>query len=168
MNDRTQIKPDAVYPNLWRVHYPDGTVSDLLNRIRALEAVRIFENGGITRGAASPPDVVIPADALVLVVTPAGACGQRHGQIFNAHLGDRLIVRSGQPFLDAARILIGEGVDPDTTMVIRHDGSKVDSLVATVGTAAALTVDEGDSNTGRPRFVTWKAFSTPDVWSPVR
>jgi hypothetical protein len=64
---------------------------------------------------------------------------------------------SRQPFLDSARVLLAEGVPPQTRLTMRHVGSSTDSLTATVGAAAKLTVDES-----RPRFVKWQAWSPPE------
>lgn len=47
--------------------------------------------------------------------------------------------------LDAARALLAEGMDPATRLVMRHAGSPHDALASTIGTAAGLTVREGDS-----------------------
>jgi len=55
---------------------------------------------------------------------------------------DRLLARSRTPFLDAARELLGSGVDPATVLVMRHAGSTTESLRAAVGVAATLTVEE--------------------------
>jgi hypothetical protein len=88
---------------------------------------------------------------LELVVAPAGA-----GK-FTARLGDRLLCTSTKPFLDSARALLADGVDPATVLTMRHEGSATITLRATVGTAAGLTVLEGDL---RPRFGRWQPFTT--------
>lgn len=49
-------------------------------------------------------------------------------------------------------------------IVMRHAGSEIDSLRATIGTAAKLTVDEHNGT----RFVPWKAFSRSAVASVGR
>jgi hypothetical protein len=41
---------------------------------------------------------------------------------------------------------------------MRHDGTTTPALRSTVGTAAGLTVLEGDL---RPRFARWQAFERP-------
>ena len=74
---------------------------------------------------------------------------------FEARLDGRLLCRSRQPLLDAARILLAEGCDPDERIVMRHAGSTVDALSAKVGVAAGLTVSESH---GPPRFVRWQPF----------
>jgi hypothetical protein len=37
-----ELKPDKHYPKLWRIHMPDGRVSDMVNRTRAREAAVIW------------------------------------------------------------------------------------------------------------------------------
>jgi hypothetical protein len=86
-----------------------------------------------------------------LVVSPVGRPGH-----FRAQLGHRELVTSRQPFLDSARVLLGEGCDPTTVLVMRHAGSKTNSLRATIGAAAKLTVAEGERDP--PRFRAWKPF----------
>jgi hypothetical protein len=47
--------------------------------------------------------------------------------LFEARVDGRLIcARSRQPFLDAARVLLAEGVDPAAVIVMRHAGSAID------------------------------------------
>jgi hypothetical protein len=67
---------------------------------------------------------------------------------------DQLLCTSRQPFLQAARVLIGLGHDPATTLAMRHNDSKVESLRARLGVAASLSVDEHNGT----RFVSWKPF----------
>jgi len=93
----------------------------------------------------------------VVVVAPVDRCDR-----FSAHLEDgRLLVKtSRQPFLDAARVLLAEGADPHTTILMRHRGSDVNALRAQLGVAAGLTVREED---GRPpRFARWKPLHLGD------
>ena len=79
--------------------------------------------------------------------------GRSHGT-FDAYLGERLLTTSHQPFLEAARVLLAEGVDPATPLVMRHAGSQTDSLKGTVGAAAKLTVEE--TRTAGPYFRKWR------------
>jgi hypothetical protein len=46
------------------------------------------------------------------------------------------------------------GHDPATTLAMRHNDSKVESLRARLGVAASLSVDEHNGT----RFVSWKPF----------
>jgi hypothetical protein len=32
------VKPDERYPSMWRIHWPDGEVSDMVNLTRARDA----------------------------------------------------------------------------------------------------------------------------------
>lgn len=36
------MKPDGHYPAMWRIHWPDGEVSDMVNLTRANDAVRVW------------------------------------------------------------------------------------------------------------------------------
>jgi hypothetical protein len=86
-----------------------------------------------------------------LVVAPV----ERPGH-FRAQLDHRELVTSRQPFLDSARVLLGEGRDPTTVLVMRHAGSQTESLRATIGAAAKVTVAEGELDP--PRLRAWKPF----------
>jgi len=56
--------------------------------------------------------------AFEIVVTPL-RCGK-----FAARLGDRIILKSSrQPLLDAARVLLAEGADPEARIGMRHAGA---------------------------------------------
>lgn len=35
------VKPDERYSGMWRIHWPDGEVSDMVNLTRARDAVRL-------------------------------------------------------------------------------------------------------------------------------
>jgi hypothetical protein len=82
------------------------------------------------------------------------------GRLFDAELDGRVLVRrSAAPFCDAARLLLAEGVDPATKLVMRHSGSEIDALRSTIGAAAKLTVS--DDNSGKPRFRSYRPWSGP-------
>ena len=74
--------------------------------------------------------------------------GNRPG-LYTAALTGRDLNTSRQPFLDAARVLLAEGLDPHA---IAPSGTE--SLRVPVGVAAKLTVWEPDK--GRPYFAKWK------------
>lgn|SRR5262245_12615132 len=77
----------------------------------------------------------------VVVVVSAGRTPGR----FTAKLAsDRrvLVASSRTPFLAAARRLLRLGYPADATLAMRHAGSETESLRATIGNAAALTVKE--------------------------
>jgi hypothetical protein len=88
-----------------------------------------------------------------------------HGR-FVVTLDGRQLCISRQPLLDAARVLINEGIDPATPIATRHAGAGFDAMTSTVGTAAKWTVRENDK--AGPALVRWKAFSRDDVQSPMR
>jgi hypothetical protein len=91
---------------------------------------------------------------IVIVVAPCEG-----GSGFSAHLessGQLLVRSSRQPFLDAARELIAQGHDPSLTLIMRHHGSDVPALRASIGGASRLTVDE--DRTRAPRIKRWKPF----------
>ena len=52
------ITPDTKYPSMWRVRYPDGSLSDIVNLTRARDGARCLAlavlNTRETRLAASP------------------------------------------------------------------------------------------------------------------
>ena len=98
---------------------------------------------------------------MIITVKPV----DRYGT-FAAYLGDRLLTTSKQPFLDAARVLLAEGVDPTTWLSMRHFGSETISLKGTVRAAAKLTVRES-SKVG-PVLVKWEPFSRDSVEPLVR
>ena len=54
------------------------------------------------------------------------------GQLFDGKVDGRWVVkRSTTPFCDAARVLLAEGVRPETVLVMRHEGSPHDTLRST-------------------------------------
>jgi hypothetical protein len=68
---------------------------------------------------------------------------------------EQFLCTSRQPFLDAARALIALGCQPNAILVMRHSGSSVEAIRASLQVAARLTVDECNGT----RFARWKAFS---------
>jgi hypothetical protein len=115
------------------------------------------------------------ATTIVLVVSPSpNEDGRKaystRGQLFDGKVDGRWIAkRSTTPFCDAARVLLAEGVRPETVLVMRHEGSPHDALRSTVGAAAGLTV--ADDNGGKPIFRKWSPYDregTIPVASPMR
>ena len=92
-----------------------------------------YPEGSLTHGRPHERDEAI----LELVVAPAGA-----GK-FAGRLDGRDLCVSTKPLLDAARVLLAEGVDPEMVMQMHHLRSATLSLRSTVGAAAGLTVLEG-------------------------
>src|SRR6476659_7886230 len=68
--------------------------------------------------------------------------------------GTVLVACSRQPFLDAARVLIAAGHDPNSWLEGWRPGSMAFALSARLGIAAGLTIDET-----RTVFAKWKPFS---------
>ena len=96
---------------------------------------------------------------ITVVVAPTS---RRTGR-YVARLGERgrvLCKSSTKPFLDAARRLMDLGFAPSISLVMHHSGSDTVCLRATIGAAAALTVE--DTQYG-PRFRPWKPISTQAV-----
>jgi hypothetical protein len=54
----------------------------------------------------------------------------------------RFLCKSRQPFVDSARVLLQEGIDPETILISRLAGQDHNSLRSKVGLAAKVTVDE--------------------------
>jgi hypothetical protein len=111
-----------------------------------------------------------PARTLVLVVSPEphGPTRPSKGR-FEARLDGRLLCTSPTPLCSAARLLLAEGVDPATVLVMKNAGSDLVVLTAAIRAAARLTVDEART----PRFAKWKpppqvrAAKTAGVGAPV-
>jgi hypothetical protein len=40
------VKPDERYPTMWRIHWPDGSVSDMVNLTRAKDAAQAIAERG--------------------------------------------------------------------------------------------------------------------------
>jgi hypothetical protein len=70
--------------------------------------------------------------------------------MFDATFNGTVVRSSATPFVEAARVLLAEGVPPATPLVMRHAGENYDALRSTVGVAAKLTVK--DATNGRPAF----------------
>jgi hypothetical protein len=83
----------------------------------------------------------------------------RHGRS-SASLPDGTILvgSSRQPFLDAARVLIAAGNDPDSWLEAWRPGATAFALRGRLRIAGALTVDET-----KTAFAKWKAFSSSAV-----
>jgi hypothetical protein len=101
---------------------------------------------------------------ITITVQPSG-----HGK-FNAFLNEQgadksqqcVVENSRTPFCDSARAMLAAHdattgqclVAPDDLLEMRHHGSSVLALRATIGTAASRTVNDSSGN-GTPRFVRW-------------
>jgi hypothetical protein len=81
--------------------------------------------------------------------------GVVHVDRFAVYTGERRLLISRSPFLDSARLLLAEGFEPATWLVMRHHGSSIDALRTTVAAAAKRTVK--DTGFG-PKFGVWAPF----------
>jgi hypothetical protein len=90
--------------------------------------------------------------------------------VYDAYLvgEDRILCSSKMPFLDAARVLLNDGIaTPDDILVMRHAGSDVNALSAPAGVAAKLTIEEREISCRPPRFVRWKPFEVTAVMARI-
>jgi hypothetical protein len=92
--------------------------------------------------------------------------GARLNGKFVATLDGRKLCISRQPLLDAARVLINEGIDPATPIATRHAGADFDAMTSTVGAAAKWTVKENKIQS--PHFARWEAFPASRVRPSLR
>ena len=76
---------------------------------------------------------------------------------YRARWGERGFLSAREPLFAAARILAGEGRDPQTTIWMRYADSGVASLQMTLGQAAKLAVNESCRD-GKPRIVPYRPF----------
>ena len=88
-----------------------------------------------------------------------------HGK-FVVTLDGRQLCISRQPLLDAARVLLADVVDPETSIATRHAGAGFDAMTSTVGAAAKWTVRENETQS--PHFVRWEAFPASRVRLSMR
>ena len=103
---------------------------------------------------------------LHIIISPAYVNGKRiHGR-FVATLAGRQLCTSREPLLAASRILLAEGVDPESPIAARHADADFDAMMSTVGAAAGLTVSEGTTRSAT--FAPYKTFSRADVEARVR
>lgn len=73
--------------------------------------------------------------------------------------GQKLLVTSREPFYSAARVLMAEGLDPDTVLEAQHKGSPIVAMRARLGEAAKWTVEETDKGGLQRRK--WRPFGGP-------
>ena len=93
---------------------------------------------------------------IIITVRPSPRRAGSSVALFDAWLGKKHLCRSATPLLTAARVLLAEGTSPDTELAMRHEGSDMIALRATVGGAAALCAEEGDR---LPSFRSFKLFN---------
>jgi hypothetical protein len=101
-------------------------------------------------------DQALTAAPLWIVVCPSTG---RSGARFDAHLEGRCLGSFREPLFASARVLLAEGVAPETVIFMQHKGDAYWSLRSTVGAAAASTILEND-HIG-PRLVKYRPFKGP-------
>jgi hypothetical protein len=89
----------------------------------------------------------------VIIASPAGS-----GR-FDAYIDGRYVVTSASPFIDACRVLVAQGADPDMVVVMRHAGSDVDALRGRLGDVAGVRVHSAPD--GRPKLATKPIAAAP-------
>jgi hypothetical protein len=77
--------------------------------------------------------------ALLITLIPASVTSK--GQRYAAVLDGRKLRTSRHPFYEAARVLLGEGVDPATVFEASHQGQDFAALRSTVGEAVRERAD---------------------------
>ena len=164
------VCPDPKWPSMWRIHY-GGRISDMVNLARAKDAAVSWVGGGkgirwerrgtLAEGSSKPTATsAAPSPRGMLIVVKEY---KRRG-LFDAYFDGRWLCRSHAPLLSAARVLLAEGIPPETPIMMRHQGSETISLRSTVGGAAALVVES--SRWGRPvpaRHENQQARPRPDL-----
>jgi hypothetical protein len=121
---------------------PDGAVG-------ATEAGRDVELDGVNTQVVAANSAQAQgkiAGQVVILVFPVG-----RGRFSASSDGGVLVETSSTPLLDAARVLAGEGGDPATRIMMRHQGKDYDALTSTVGIAAGLDVKGDHFVKHRPR-----------------
>jgi hypothetical protein len=88
-------------------------------------------------------------NTIVLVIAERA---RRDGKYTAYHDGRLIVEGSKQPFLESARLLLAQGLDPGARYVMRRSPDGPDALVSTLGKAAGLMIAEGEL---KPRFVPW-------------
>jgi hypothetical protein len=109
-------------------------------------------SGPIERDRATP-------ETIKIILVPVNRRGRSSGSLPE---GLVLVDSSRQPFLDAARVLIAAGYDPDSWLEGWRPGATAFALRARLGIAAGLTVDET-----KTVFAKWKPFSSSAVASSI-
>lgn len=93
-------------------------------------------------------------NTIVLVIAERA---RRDGKYSAWHDGELILDGAKEPFLDAARVLLARGFDPEARYVMRRSADSPDALVSTLGKAAKLIVEDGAD--GVPRFRPYRDLS---------
>ena len=95
---------------------------------------------------------------IIVSTEPRRPNSRRSRFIARLAVDGRVLGAFSTPLCGAARVLASEGVPADTVLQMRHAGSDVVALAATVGVAAGLTVEEEGL-----RFVKWHPFDRGSI-----
>jgi hypothetical protein len=87
------------------------------------------------------------------------------GQRYAAVLDGRTLCTSRQPLYEAARVLLGEGVDPDTVLEATRQGQDFVAMRSAVGEAAGWTIEEAHGRLRKGRWEPYEMDSGGDGWS---
>jgi hypothetical protein len=98
---------------------------------------------------------------VIMLITEVDYSGRYH-----AYADGRYLVTSAQPFLDGARILIGQGYHPTRRLVMRRKDREHYDLAAPLGVATGLTVES--SRFGRPTLRPYRGQAGVESASPIR
>jgi len=121
---------------------------------------RDFEHAGEPLNLKASSTQVEYQPPLIITVAPLG-----RGR-FRAEFHGRVIVASSRtPFVDAARVLIARGHDPNIVLAMQHVGDDAFALRAVLGIAARLAVLENDRHA--PKFIRWEAYPRWGTGQPV-
>lgn len=92
-----------------------------------------------------------------IIVSPT-----KHGK-FTAHYKGVLLCTSETPFFDGARELVRRNwASPDDILTMRHEGSLVWAMRATVSRAAACSISQPSAG-GAPKLRKYEPFTGPDT-----
>jgi hypothetical protein len=121
-------------------------------------------SGAVTNRTESARGTALVAEsaAIAILVSPIRTSPGRF-QARREGTDELLVDSSRQPFVDAARVLVGKGYNPAGVLEMKHQGSDIIALRASLGKAARLSVEEGVNG---PRFVPLRKGLKPCVDAP--
>ena len=100
--------------------------------------------------------------AVRIVLHPAEGKPGRYRALWDG----KHLVTSREPLYSSARVLLAEGLDPETVLEAQHAGSPIVAMRSTIGEAARWTVSETDKGGLRKRL--WQPFPNPTQQGPER
>ena len=126
---------------------PGPVVPDIYAQLGAKS--RLLPNPFLELGPIEREDKAA-AETIKIILRPVNRRGRSRASLPG---GTVLVASSRHPYLDAARILIAAGYDPDSWLEGWRPGTKAFASRARLGIAARLTIDETKNS-----FAKWKAF----------